>query len=716
MHSTLIDSKLDFSFLDKQAFQARYAYGGQKASMRFHVSGMSCSKCIRKLESLPETVPGLLSLRIVMGPDTAYVDIDPSKTTFSKVAVAITALGFTATPLLPEGSAEELEKKAKRQELIRIAIAGACAGNIMTFSFANYFGNTAEFKPLFLWLSFLVFLPVVFYVAVPFYRGAIASLRQRQLSIDLPMAVASLSGAVFSTIQLIRGHDDIYFDSISGFLFLILVSRAVQSRLQRRFTRADQSDLQMSRYRVFRNDDWEWAPSFAIGQRLLIAENEVIPADCDLESPTAHLSLAWLSGESRPKTFLNGAFVPAGARLTSPQAVVRVQRLLHETHFGKLMEEIQKFGLEKSQVMTQADRWSQWLLAIVFTVATVIVISFWASSPEEGIRRALALIIVACPCAMAFGTPLALATALRRCQKSGLVVRNANVFDEVRKLETVFFDKTGTLTDAELALVEDPRTVPPAHQALVLGLENRSFHPIAFAFRDKFSVPVIPIVDQWKEIPGHGVSGYIQDRFYELKRDNNQSTNVSCSLFEDGIVLETFMFEAPVKPDAQQVLESLRQTGLNVVMMSGDKSSSVFPLAQRLGFEFHNTLSELSPEEKAYFVTKNRNSMMVGDGINDSLALMRANVGVATSGSLESALNSASVYLSKPELGGILRLREISFQVDALIKSNLFLSVSYNIVAGWLALTGNMNPFLAAVLMPVSSGIIVVHTLLRGSK
>ncbi len=715
MQTKLNGSKLDFGFLNQSDFQARYAFGEQKASMRFQVTGIQCSKCIRKLEDLPKRHKGLLDARVVMGQKLVYIDIDPTQTSFAEIANSIRDLGFEVTALLPDDQSEKFEKKENRIEMVRLAIAGTCAANIMTFSFANYFGAAAEFKPLFQWLSFFFYLPVLFFVAIPFYRGAVASLKQRRLSIDLPMAVASIAGFLFSSLALLRGRDDLYFDSMSGFLFLILIARSFQSRLQRQTLQDTSNHLQSDRYRVFNKDGWKWSPTFEVGQTLLISQNEIVPANCKLESHVAHLSLAWLSGESKPKTFLEGAIVPAGARLTSPQAVFKVETALVETDFGRILVEIQKFSLSKSKVINQGDRWSQWLLGIVFSVAIVFLATYWSISPEESIRRSLALIIVACPCAMAFGTPLAIATALRRSRRLGLLIRNANVFEDLRAIKTVFFDKTGTLTDSELELVDDARTISPTHQALVLALENRSFHPIAFAFRDRFSVPVLPIVENWQEIPGQGVSGTIAGHFIELRKDKNQSTDVTCSLYEDGILLETFMFEAPLKEGVQEVLQSLRTQKLRVILLSGDKKSAVDHLAQKLGFSPDDIHSDCSPEDKATLVVRNSPAMMVGDGINDSLALMRSAVGVATSGSMEGALKSAGVYLINPDLNGILKLREISFQLHNLIKSNLLLSVGYNMGAGFLALSGMMNPFLAALLMPISSAVILLHTWLRSS-
>lgn len=711
----------DFSFLNEPEFLERYAVGPAKNQIRFYIGGISCGKCVRRLEDLALSLPGLRQFRVQLSSQVAFAEVDPEILTFEKLAEAIGEMGYQPIPLGPEREAEKLSQAEDRRDLIRLAVGAACAGNIMTFSFANYFGAGEELAPVFAWLSFLLYLPVLLYVAVPFYKGALRSLKQRQISIDLPMAVASLAGFAFSTVELLRGRDDIYFDSLSGFLFLILVSRWSQKRLQRRFLRPQElmESLQLQKVRVVGDSGWSWRAEEKVGrgERIILRAPEILPAEAELISATAHFSMAWLSGESRPKTFLRGAIIPAGAKLLSGEVQLRTQRNLRDTSFGQILAEVQNSSVSNTTSITDADRWAQWLLGLVFAIAVIFAIAYWPVSPEESVRRALALLILACPCAMAFGTPLAIARALRRSRSEGMIVRNADVFQNSSSVTDVFLDKTGTLTDSELTLSTPAAEIPSVYQKVILALENESLHPIAFAFRRAFGLSLtLPVVEGLKEVPGFGVSGFIFGKFYELKANAKGGLSTNCTLFEDQFPIKTFEFVTTLRPGARETVDWLRKAGKRVLLLSGDSPEAAELLGQQLGFDSNQIYSRVSPEQKAEIVGRSPCSMMVGDGVNDSLAIIKANVGVAVSGGMEAALKSADVYLTEPGVESLKKIFEISAECRNLIRRNLTISLIYNVAGGALALTGFINPFVAALLMPLSSGIILLTTSFRGPK
>lgn len=707
--------QVDFSFLDKAEFREKYASGPAQNKISFYVEGIRCAKCVRKLENLSLELSGLKSLRVEMGNNLAHAEIDPVTLTFSMLAVRIEGLGYRPIPISIEGDSKVAERLEDRRHLIRLGVAAACAGNIMTFSFALYLGDTAELTSLLSWLSFVLYLPVVTYVALPFYRGALLSLRDRQISIDLPMAIASLAGFIFSTVELLRGSSNFYFDSLSGFLFLILLSRWIQRRLQREFLRPQNllESLNFRRIRRLDENGWTWASveKTVPGDRILLKAPETVPCDAELISTRAHFSMAWLSGESRPKTFLRGGLVPAGARLLNGECQLAVKKVLSETGFGQILSEVHNFNLSKVTIVSQSDRWAQRLLVSVFAIALAFLALYWMWSPEEAIRRSLALIILACPCAMAFGAPLALASAIRRAQRAGLVVRSANVFEKVVDVRTIFFDKTGTLTETDLKLIAGGEKVPQVYQKIILSLENESLHPIAFALRSYFTMSEsLPPVEGWRENAGSGVSGFIYGKFYELKRGTTRGAHTECTLFEDHHPLFHFSFEAQVKPGCERVLNELRARGLKLILLSGDKQESVESLGRSLGFAADEIYFEIDPCGKAALVSKTPASMMVGDGINDSLALLRANVGVAVSGGMEAAFRSSSAYMTEPSLDGLLELFRVSNSGLKLIRRNLVISLIYNFIGGILALLGFINPLVAALLMPLSSAFILFST------
>ncbi len=707
-------SLVDFSFLDSPSIRKKYAVDEAETKICFYIGGIRCEKCVRKLEGLVGTIQGLRRLRVEMGKNLAHVEVDPSTLSFSDIADVIERLGFHPIPLGAGEYASENQTREDRSRLIRLAVAATCAGNIMTFAFATYLGGDAQ---LFSWLSFVLYLPVVTYVAWPFYQGAWAALRQKRISIDLPMAVASLAGFGLSVGALLRGSFDVYFDSLSGFLFLILVARWLQQRMQKKYLDAGElrEGLRLERVRLVQGSTWSWVPveSLVPQQEISVFSNETIPADAKLLSSSAQVSLAWLTGESKAKTYLKGAHLPAGAKVISKQIALVVETPLAQTNFGSLMREVQKFSLSENRAIAESDSWAQWLLGYVFLIAGVFVALYWQVSPEEAVRRAFALIVLACPCAMAFGTPLALALSLKRANQLGLMVRDANVFEAIKKARTVFLDKTGTLTETELSLVEAPDKVPAAIQKIVLSLENLSVHPMAFAFRSAFSNQTLVAVRDHQEVAGIGVSGFIENQFYQLRASSLECAGTSCVLLQGSEPIWTFNFTSSYRVGCLSVLTSLRARGLRLILLSGDSPAAVALAAKDLGFSDVDAHSNLTPQEKASVIQSQTHTVMVGDGINDSLALQKADVGIAASGGVEAALKSAGVYLGETGVQGLELLFKLSDQAYSLIRQNLLLSVVYNVVGGTLALLGYINPFVAAVLMPISSGFILLSTWLR---
>lgn len=713
-HNTLKVANSDFSFLDQASFRELYSVGDINRKIRFYVEGIRCAKCLRKIEGLAGKIRGLSEVRVELGKNLVHVNFDSSCVSPSVIASELSGLGFKVKALPPQAKADVQIKDEDRKALIRVAVAGACAGNIMAFSTAIYLGSERPWLTLFSWLSLILYLPVVSYVAWPFYQGAWNSIRRRHISIDLPMAIASIAGFVFSAIELIRGRSDFYFDSMSSFLFLILLARLIQARIQRRFlSHASQDDLY--RVRLLTKEKWKWIPTdqLTLRDEFLVESDETLPVEAQLLSDSAHISLAWLTGESRPRQFLAGAIVPAGSRLISGKTRFGFLKPLSQTPFGQTLDEVHRFAATKNRAISLSDRLAQRLLITVFILAALFVAFYWHVSPEEALRRALALIVLACPCAMAFGTPLAIYSSLRRAKVAGLLISDANAIESIDLVRNIFLDKTGTLTDLDISLKEGTKEIPAVYKKIILALENDSFHPIAFAFRKQFGDQGnLPAVDNRMEVPGLGVSGYIFGKAYCLRaKPETTSESPSCALFEDDKLLFEFTFEANLKPGTKDTLDALRRRGYHIQLLSGDQSQPTHQLANLLGFKSTEVHANLSPNDKAAIVGATLSSMMIGDGVNDAQALMRADVGVAVAGAVGAALNSSKVYLTSEKLSSVIDLFDIAKRGRLLDRQNLTISLIYNSVGATLALSGFIDPLVAAVLMPLSSGLILLNTL-----
>jgi Cu2+-exporting ATPase/Cu+-exporting ATPase len=693
--------------------------------MKFHVHGVKCSRCVEKIEALQTQISDVQSLRFNMLNHELRVELGTSQGSFAKVIQAIEDKGFRLTPIASTQDLVELNKKEYQRELFRLALTGFCAGNIMMFSFANYFGAGKDFSFLFSWLSFGLYLPVLLFSALPFYQGFYSSLKARQLSVDGPLTVASIGGFLFSTFHLFQGSELIYFDSLSGFLFLIMLSRFLQRQLQRRFLgfRGNMPIDSFSRARVICQGETVWRPTAALnrGDHLLLKENEVLPVDARLLDPQAFFSTAYLNGESSTLIRLADSVVQAGSILKSSEVKLEVLRLAPETAFGKLIQQVagQETLSGRAKIQDLADRWTQILLVSVFSIAGVFILANAQNNLSMALERALALIVLACPCAMAFGTPLALSFSLRNAFRKGFLIRHPDVFEKITQVRNVIFDKTGTLTGQKISIHKIlPNEISQEKIDLILSLENISSSLYAEAFRDYFknsAKHIFNLIDH-TETPGQGVSGYYQGNLYQIKSSASDSNEKCVALYINGVADCQFSLRDELDVSAIQLSKNLRARGLQQFILSGDSSDQVQGIAKQLNIPASHTFARATPAEKAEKVKLISHSMMVGDGVNDALAFQAALVGIAVQGSVEMALRSADIYLLSPDIKNIGDLFEISHRALKLIKGNLWISLVYNLLGGVAALLGYINPLTAALLMPASSGFILLSTWLRSRE
>jgi Cu2+-exporting ATPase/Cu+-exporting ATPase len=713
----------DYSYLDQPQFRELYCFGKDSSPrLKFYVEGIKCSKCIAKLETLLTTVPDLKFLEIDLADQTATTGLRNSDSSFQEVAQQIESLGFRPSPVLSKAEATQKFKIESRADLVRVAVAGFCASNIMMFALAVYFGVDESLKVLFEYLQGFLYLPVASYVAWPFYKGFWQGLRQKSLSIDGPMALASVAGFVVSLKHLLESQGATYFDSLSGFLFLILTTRYLQKSTRHKYLSYLRPSMLVDslRARLGNFQAWEWCRSdrLTLGNSILCLQEDWVPADGVLKSVQGIFDFSLLNGESTPRVLNQGAQVPAGAKLLSPKAEILVEATGESTQLGRILQELQAGQLEASETSKLSDKASQILLTTVFLLALGML---FTSFPDR-FERALALIILACPCAMAFGTPLAFAFAMKKAQRHGIIIKSSSTFEKLEQVRSVALDKTGTLTSSHWEIREasesDSSPTTQLWQKIILGLESESVHPVAFALRKLWSQVGFDSLSEFenvREIPSVGVDGTYAGTSYCF-RSYSASEQKRMGLFKGPLGKETFpplwsfKLEPRMREGTGHALSQLRAKVGEVYLLSGDHPAEVRRVAEALNFPEGQFIAEMTPDQKLGFVRSRPHTLMVGDGINDSLALKASWVGVAVSGSVDVALHSADVFILNESLQSLNEMFEIAHLAQSQIRRNLTLALVYNTLGATLAVCGFVNPMLAAALMPASSLVIFFST------
>lgn len=706
----------EFEFLDEEDFRRLYRvnpWDPNSELYHFHVEGLHCSSCVHLIEKLPEFDPSCLESRVNFAQSTVTVELKDGGS-LANTAQILLELGYRPSLSQQEQSLQQQQILENRTFLKRIAVAGFVAGNTMLFVIPVYAGLVGTWEKIFNFISFLLFLPILFYSAVPFYKGALNSLKYKVISADLPITIAMLSGFLLSTVNLIRGNGAIYYDSTASFMFFILSARYLLKRVQQHYLATPHTETQFINERYWKLSDegrksipWDRALP---GDIIEVGKRQNIPADGILMSENASIDMSLLNGESLPRTFSKNMKVFAGTKLLSEKALVRIESSFSESKLGKLIHDLNNGKQSKSHFVALSDKLAQILIVTVFSIAILFFLAYMHINVEEAMNRALALIVLACPCALAFGSPLTFGMAVKKAQSLGILIRNSSSLERINNIEHLFFDKTGTLTEGFLKFSHsEPSLLSNDLKEKIVSLEAFSSHPIAFALREAWAHGVHQrSVEFPEEIVGQGVRGLIEGVRFEIRSlENSEHSEISVQVLQDGSPVAKLYFVDQVRSDAKETIAYFQAMGIETHLISGDRTSIVSEIANETGIPLKNALGDLMPEDKLRLVAQSAHSCMIGDGANDALAIQSADVGIAMKGSVDMSKQNADIYFLK---GGLAPLKDL-FQISALTKKvlirNLTISLIYNFIGGALSLMGFIDPMMAAILMPVSSIAII---------
>ena len=699
------------------------AIDSEDKKFKFYIEGLQCSSCVHLLEDFSIYYPGVTDSKLNYTTRTLTVKAK-SPVLLGTICDAIEQLGYQPTPIKEPADYEIAHTNENRSDLKRLGIAGAVAGNAMLFSIPIYVGLDGDLAFIFNWISFLIFLPLLFYVAVPFYKKAWGSLLVRRVNVDLMIVTALWAGFGLSTYNLIQNLGPIYFDSTASFIFLIMGTRywlkQQQDKLLHKNIFADlfenelyelKNEIRLQGHTLFLTFD-----QLKKDQLLIIKQNQFIPCDGELISGTAEFDLSFLTGEAFPQVRLRGEKVRAGSRLVSPCCDLICETEAVKSELAQALGRLEAEHSAKSEIQTLSDLIAHRLTFAVFTIAAAFFTLTYRILGVESFQRCLALITIACPCAVAFGTPLAHNFGLKKALRNGYFIKSSAVFEKLNHIKKILFDKTGTLTSMQLKLVETfPSEISDEYKSIILGLENSSSHPVALTLKSLWtSVPPVQIA-KVTEVAGRGVEANLNEHFYQLSKSFSVEADglMQVEFFVDQVKMASLAFEEKIKDEAQDVISKFNQLHFTTMMVTGDLQHRALAVARAVGIDSGNVFFEQSLLAKQAIVKKENPCLFVGDGLNDVAALSAAQVSFAIQGAFESTLQVSDIYAPKKNLNSLLEIMTLSKKIHRTVKANLAFALVYNSIGGACALLGFINPLVAAVLMPISSGLIIAHTTWR---
>ncbi len=742
----------NIEFLDAQA----PSLGNGLRSIEFFLEGVHCSACVWLVEKLPRVAAGVVESRLDFGRARVKVIWEQDKIRLSQIAQSLDSLGYSPH-VGRDAKSRELRLREDRQLLVRIAVAGAGAGNVMLLAFALYGGSfhgmEQQYSALFRWMSLAIGLVVLLGPGSMFFRGAIAALRTRTAHLDLPIAIGLGAGTIAGTVNTILDRGEIYFDSLTGLVFLLLVGRYIQRRLERRATDAVERlfSLTPSFARIREGATLREVPieALAIDQIVEVRPGESFPADGCVVEGESSVDLSLLTGESRPVVARSGDKVFAGAVNVERPLHARVTELGRDTRVGKLLSLMAECARKKAPIVKLADRFAGYfsVAAIVLFVATFVIWQF--VDARHALDHAVTLLIVSCPCGLGLATPFAVSVALGRAARGSTMIKGGEVLEKLcvarGQVPSVFLDKTGTLTESGLEVIEwhGESDVETRLGPAIAALESKVSHPIARALSGCTGRPYEQ--DARSELPQldvtltkssrDGIEGVVDGCRFSIGSEqfinavlgqaanrsvqqvpSNWATEAKRGLAArcltpvwvavDGSLAAVIGVGSRIRRDAASTVAELSARGMRVAMLSGDDVDTVAAVGDELGLAPEDCYGGLAPEGKVQLVqvALTRGPVfMVGDGVNDAAALSAATVGVAVKGGAEASLTAADVYLGRAGVGVLVELLDGARRTIGVIRRCLVVSLGYNVVAAALAMTGSINAWTAALLMPLAS-------------
>ena len=711
------------------------------------ISGIHCPACIWLNEKALSNLEGVLELNISATTSKARVLFDERKTALEEILNLIIAIGYDPKPFNEVNGAKN---SLSREYYAKLIVALACSMNIMWVAIALYSGYfeglSLGAKKILHFAEFVLASPPVFYTASVFYRSALSSLKLRQISMDVNVSLGILSVYFYSVYAMLSGSEQVYFDSACMLVTFIFAGKFLQTKATQKAAQELENISSLFVEQVMSVKNNSRIPSISefkpcdvsevkSGDFVLLRSGERAMIDGVVLSGEASVDNSSINGESVPVGISKDDALLSGALCAEGSVIYKATSSFQGSFLNKLSKLLSNASFARAQIEELANKISShfgWailgLCVASFVFWSVANISAWSGANAFGV--AISVLVIACPCALSLATPIATLVAMGTATKRSIVFKDAKVLETLAKCDIIAFDKTGTLSKANLKVLSEQRFLPFDDGAL-LALASASTHPISKAVASYILEKTCALssfsqdaLENIQNIAGKGITAtykgvkiaggsaaFVKSLGASLSDDTQDSSSEYYFMYDNKLVARFFL-DDELREGAKASIKELKKMGLKVLMLSGDKQIVASKVASELGID--KSHGELNPEQKALLIKelqKSANVVMVGDGINDILALKSANVGIAMGSGASVSVGVSDVVLLRDELGDLvfaLRLAKKTFKV---IKENLFISLVYNALSIPLAMAGFIIPLFAAISMSFSSLLVVLNSL-----
>ena len=690
------------------------------------ITGMTCASCASRIERRLNKLDGVAAT-VNFATEEAAVEFDPSLVDLEDLVAAVEAAGYEAA-LPVEGADDDDPTRPYRARLAVAATAAVVLAALAWFSALRF--------PGWEWVALVVATPVVFWAGWPFHRAALANARHGAATMDTLISVGTLAAWTWSTVVLASGMAQaIYFDTAAAITALILLGRYLEARAKRRSGEAIRAlaALGAKEAHVLRDGTEVTIPAadVVVGDRFVVRPGEKVATDGVVESGTSAIDRSLLTGESAPVDVGPGDEVAGATVNASGRLVVRATRVGSGTALAQIARLVAQAQAGKAEVQRLADRVSAVFVPIVIGVSVATLAGWLASgaTAEAAFTAGVAVLVIACPCALGLATPTALMVGTGRGAQIGVLIKGPEVLEQTRQVTTVVLDKTGTVTEGRMAvasLVPAPGVSEDEILAAAAAAEAGSEHPVARAVvaLSMARLGTLAEAEHFTARSGVGVEAVVGGRAVTVGRPSPSADGAAVAELEgrgetvvevvaDGVSLGLVSVADEVKASSRAAVADLRALGLTPVLLTGDNERAARAVADAVGIE--RVVAGVLPGDKAAEVRRLQQAgevvAMVGDGVNDAPALAQADLGMSIGTGTDVAIEASDVTLVTGDLRAAADAIRLARRTLATIKGNLFWAFAYNVVALPLAIAGVVNPVVAAGAMAFSSVFVVTNSL-----
>ncbi len=722
-----------FNFLDEPSVQQKLITfkRGDEVHITLHIPSMHCSSCIWLLENFRKINSGVIRSEVNFMRKELRLVFDQSKTSLRQIAEQLTQTGYEPSLQL-DAIEKKVKKKENRSRIIRIGVAGFCFANIMMLSFPEYFssGNIVDpgLKRFFNYVILLLSLPVFFYSASEFFIKSYQSVRHKATSIDVPIAVGIAAIFLWSAYEILFQKGAGYMDSGSGLVFFMLTGRWFQDYTfdSLAFDRDFKSYFPISVTTIKNGIEKEVIVNdLKVNDRIIIRNNEIIPVDALLLKGTANIDYQFVTGESIPVSHQTGETIFAGGKQTGSIIELQVTKEISASNLSQLWDrDFEKKAISGFEKIVESI--SKWFIVVVLLIAFSAGAYWFNTDITKAIRAFTAVLVIACPCALALSAPFTYGNILRILGRNKIYLRNYKALEKLADVNVIVFDKTGTLTKNNTTDIKfKGKSLSEEEKKLIYSVARQSSHPLSKLLSNELSSNGFYPVFDYHEITGQGVAAIVKDQVIRIGNMNfagidgektDDSTNVYVSIDENAVGF--FTFSNTYREGIKELAKKLSENSYATAVLTGDNISEKENLTRLFSNKAELRFNQ-SPQDKLSFIKvlhqKKLNVMMIGDGLNDAGALLESDIGMSITDNTNSFTPASDAIADASKLTKLPKLLSYSKSAVRIIIISFIISLLYNFVGLSFAVTGKLSPLIAAILMPISTISLVLFTVVSST-